>query len=66
MQLCLRVLTKPEGLKELNKVQSILVNEGKLIFAKFLQINSQLTKFSKNDKEVIVTQPDEKIIFRQL
>jgi inhibitor of KinA sporulation pathway (predicted exonuclease) len=66
MQLCLRLLTKPDGLKELTKVQQILVNEGKIIFAKFLQINSKLTKFNKNEKEIIVTQPDEKIVFRQL
>lgn len=46
MQLCLRLLTKPDGLKELTKVQQILVNEGKIIFAKFLQINSKLTKFN--------------------
>ncbi len=36
------------------------------MFAKFLQINSQLSKFNKGEKELILTQPDEKILFRQL
>jgi hypothetical protein len=41
MQLCLKVLTKPEGLKQLNQVQKILVDEGKAIFSKFLELNSK-------------------------
>lgn len=52
MQLCLKVLTKPDGLKELNQVQKILVDEGKAIFAKFLELNSKSLQFAgKHNKE---------------
>lgn len=46
MQLCLKVLTKPEGLKQLSQVQKVLVDEGKAIFAKFLEINSKVSVFN--------------------
>ena len=55
-------------------MQSILVEHGKAIFAKFLEQNSKLVgegaaKRRRNGKEeesVILSQPDETILFRQL
>jgi hypothetical protein len=56
MQFCLKVLTKPEGLKQLTQVQKILVEEGKAIFKKFLELNSKLIQFtSKNKEEILIT-----------
>lgn len=42
------------------------MDEGKAIFSKFLAINSKLNLNVKKDEELMLTQPDEKIVFRQL
>lgn len=65
MQLCLKVLTKPDGLKQIAIVQKMLMDEGRAIFSKFLQMNSKLNlNAKKGDEELLLTQPDEKIVFR--
>jgi len=69
MQLCLRILTNPSGLSSLSAIEKVLVDQGKLVFAKFLENNSRLgaKKGGKKDKEkLLVTQPDEMVVFRQL
>jgi len=45
-------------------VQKVLMDEGKAIFAKFLSINSKLNLKVKKEEEIMLTQPDEKIVFR--
>ena len=68
MQLCLKILTTPGLLKSISGVQKILSDQGKRIFQKFLETNSRLLKDQKNQEadQLIITQPDESIIFRQL
>ena len=69
MQVCLKILTSPASmLKSMNGVLKILADMGKKIFKKSLEGNSRLFKDEKADEKqkVIVTQPDETIVFRQL
>jgi hypothetical protein len=42
------------------------MDEGRKIFAKFLTTNSKLNLKVKKDEDLLLTQPDEKIVFRQL
>lgn len=42
MQLCLRILSNPQGLTSLSAIESLLVEQGKKVFAKFLETNSRL------------------------
>lgn len=44
MQLCLRVLSNPNGLQSLSSVESVLVDQGKRVFAKFLESHSKLAQ----------------------
>lgn len=56
-------------LKSISSVQKILADQGKRIFKKFLEGNSKLIKDENKDKDkeqIIITQPDEQILFRQL
>ena len=73
MQICLRILTQAKGLKQLSEVQNILVKFGRQIFAEFLKTHSKLLpsnqsrlKQQMEQENMMVTQPDEKIVFRQL
>jgi coatomer subunit beta len=66
MQLCLRILTQKDGMKQTSLVEKVLIEEGKAIFKKFLSINSNMQARVKRDDDLLVTQPDEKIVFRQL
>lgn len=67
MQLCLKILTNPKLLKSVNGVQKILAEQGKKIFQKFLESHSRLIKDpSQGKKELMITQPDETLSFRQL
>ena len=42
MQLCLRLLSNPNGLQSLSSIESILIDQGKKVFAKFLESHSKL------------------------
>jgi len=64
MQLCLRILTNKDGMKQMDLVQKVLIDEGKAIFKKFLSLNSLLHTKVRREDELLVTQPDEKIVFR--
>ena len=73
MQLCLRILSNPHGLQSLSSVESVLVEQGKRVFAKFLESHSKLATASGSKKgkrpgeeSLLVTQPDEMVVFRQL
>ena len=73
MQLCLKILTNLKGLKELSAVQKILVDQGKAVFAKFLETHSKLVpsnslreKQRLEQEGMMITQPDESIVYRQL
>lgn len=72
MQLCLRILSNPHGLQSLSSVESVLVEQGKKVFAKFLESHSKLTFASgskrgkKGEETLLITQPDEMVVFRQL
>lgn len=69
MQLCLKILTTPSLLKSLSGVQKILADQGKRIFQKFLESHSRLLKDNdaqEQSDQLIITQPDERIVFRQL
>lgn len=71
MQLCLKILTQLKSLKELSAVQKVLVAEGKAVFSKFLQTHSKLMpsnllkeKQKLEQEGMMVTQPDESIVYR--
>eukprot|EP00347_Sterkiella_histriomuscorum_P009140 403342367 len=71
MQLCLRVLSNPNGLSSLSAIENLLVDLGKRVFAKFLETHSKLTgigakKTKKGEESLLITQPDEMVVFRQL
>jgi coatomer subunit beta len=70
LQLCLKILTTPKLLKSTTGVQKVLADQGKRIFQKFLESNSRLLNEKSNDKDqkeqLIITQPDEAVQFRQL
>lgn len=73
MQLCLKILTQLKGLKELTAIQKILVDQGKAVFAKFLETHSKLVpsniireKQRLEQESMMITQPDESIVYRQL
>lgn len=68
MQVCLKILTTPSLLKSVSGVQKILADQGKRIFQKFLENNSRLLRDKKETQEetIVITQPDEIIVFRQL
>lgn len=73
MQVCVKMLTNPQGLKNITQVQKILTEQGRLIFAKFLETHSKLMpshllldKQRKERDSMMVTQPDEMVVFRQL
>jgi hypothetical protein len=42
MQLCLKCLTSLKSLKQLSAIQKILVEQGRAVFAKFLETHSKL------------------------
>ena len=66
VQFCLRVLSKPQGQNQA-KVDALLLEHGKAIFKTFLQTNSKLQPGRDQSKsEMLVTQPDESIAYRQL
>ena len=68
MQLCLKLLTSPKLVKNVSSVTKILSDQGKKIFSKFLESNSRLKRDEKKDmkEQLIITQRDEQIVFRQL
>ena len=67
MQLCLRVLANPGGLSSLGAIERVLVDQGKRVFAKFLEANSRLgARTSAKHEKLLVTQPDDLVVFRQL
>jgi coatomer subunit beta len=67
MQLCLKILTTPSLLKSVSGVQKILADQGKRIFQKFLEGHSRLLKEKQETSDqLVITQPDERIVFRQL
>jgi len=74
MQVCLRILSNPHGLQSLSSVESVLVDQGKKVFAKFLENHSKLGLAGSSSKKaggkkqesLIITQPDEMVVFRQL
>lgn len=73
MQLCLRILSNPHGLQSLSSIESVLVEQGKKVFARFLESHSKLAPAGvskrgagKKAETLLVTQPDEVIVFRQL
>lgn len=47
-------------------VQKVLTDEGRKIFQHFLKTNSKLTVQQRKEESLMLTQPDEKITFRQL
>lgn len=61
MQLCLRILSNPNGLQSLSSVESIIVDQGKKVFAKFLESHSKLTtgvgskKLKKGEESLMIT-----------
>jgi len=61
MQLCLRILSNPNGLQSLSSVESIIVDQGKKVFAKFLESHSKLTtgagskKLKKGEDSLMIT-----------
>lgn len=42
MQLCLRILSNPHGLQSLSSIENVIVEQGKKVFAKFLESHSKL------------------------
>lgn len=76
MQLCLRVLSNPHGLQSLTSVETVLVDQGKKVFAKFLESHSKLAQIHgaatlrkngrRGEEALLITQPDEGLVFRQL
>lgn len=69
MQLCLRILSNPNALQSLSTIENVLVEQGKRIFAKFLETNSKLAhhgskKAKKGEESLLITQPDEMVVFR--
>ena len=70
MQVCLRILSNPHGLQGLSSIESILIDQGKKVFAKFLETHSNLTPLSgkkgkkAGEESLLITQPDEGIVFR--
>ena len=65
MQVCLKILTSPASmLKSVNGVMKILSDQGRRIFQKSLEGNSRLYKEQKEEQQLIVTQPDEQIVYR--
>ena len=60
MQLCLRILSNPSGLQTLSSIESVLVDQGKKVFAKFLESHSKLTpaggkKGKKGEESLMIT-----------
>jgi len=55
MQLCLRILTQKDGMKQTSLVEKVLIEEGKAIFKKFLSINSNMQARVKRDDDLLVT-----------
>ena len=51
-------------LKSVNGVMKILSDQGRRIFQKSLEGNSRLYKEQKEEQQLIVTQPDEQIVYR--
>ena len=73
MKICLKILTQSKELKQLSDVQNVLVEFGRTIFAEFLKSHSKLLPSQQARKKqlddqanLMITQPDEKIVFRQL
>jgi len=66
MQVCLRILSNPHGLQALSSVETVLVEQGRKIFAKFLEGHSRQTVATKKTETLLITQPDEGLVFRQL
>jgi hypothetical protein len=50
MQLCLRILSNPHGLQSLSSIETVLVDQGKKVFAKFLESHSKLAPSSGSKK----------------
>ena len=71
MQICLRILTQSKGQGNLSEIQNILVQFGRAIFGEFLKSHSKLlpagrARLRQESEAMTVTQPDERIQFRQL
>lgn len=66
MQMCLKILTDPKLLRSVNGVLKILADQGRRIYQKSLEGSSRITKEAKlkDEKKLIITQPDETIVFR--
>lgn len=72
MQVCLRILTQSKGAGTLTEMQGVLIQFGRAIFGEFLKSHSKLLPSNRarlNEQmteNMIMTQPDERIQFRQL
>lgn len=68
MQMCLKILTDAKLLSSVNGVLKILADQGRRIYQKSLAGSSRIMKEAKakDEKKLIITQPDETIVFRQL
>ena len=61
MQLCLRILSNPNALQSLSSIESVLVDQGKKVFAKFLESHSKLAttggykRNKKGDEALMIT-----------
>lgn len=64
--MCLKILTDPKLLRSVNGVLKILADQGRRIYQKSLEGSSRITKEAKlkDEKKLIITQPDETIVFR--
>ena len=57
-------------MNQISKVEKLLIEQGKAIYRKFMEQNSnlgvhKLGKFAK-EEALLITQPDEMVVFRQL
>ena len=73
MQVCLRILTQSKGQGNLTEMQNVLIQFGRAIFGEFLKSHSKLLPSNRSRlnqqleaENMAVTQPDERIQFRQL
>jgi coatomer subunit beta len=63
------LLSNPKQLASLSSIEKLLAVQGKQIFSKFLEKHSRLiqsAKSSKEKSELLITQPDELVVYRQL
>lgn len=64
--MCLKILTDAKLLSSVNGVLKILADQGRRIYQKSLAGSSRILKEAKakDEKKLIITQPDETIVFR--